>query len=134
MFSDIDECASGNFECEPNSVCRNLPSTYYCTCRLGYKFNGKDGCELDQDFEFDEAMVTQVEAGETEFVRPKSLTGARSKIMTTLYCVIAYRRSQTAQPRSTWRGTCPYMQWRGAVFVTYVCQASLGLEILFVRM
>ena len=70
----MDECSTGNYDCEPNSVCRNVPGDYYCTCRLGYKFNGTNGCKRDADFEFDENMIADVATGEIEYVLPRGLT------------------------------------------------------------
>jgi Calcium-binding EGF domain len=89
--ADVDECASGNFDCEKDSVCRNLPGSYYCTCSLGYKFDGRTSCERDADFEFDEVILKQVEAGETELVRRKSITGiyiVRVPLLKCFYSVV----------------------------------------------
>ncbi|XP_059551953.1 nidogen-2 [Myotis daubentonii] len=35
---DLDECATGFHRCGPNSVCINLPGSYRCECRSGYRF------------------------------------------------------------------------------------------------
>nr|KAF6388070.1 nidogen 2 [Myotis myotis] len=35
---DVDECATGFHRCGPNSVCINLPGSYRCECRSGYRF------------------------------------------------------------------------------------------------
>ncbi|XP_045756810.1 nidogen-2 isoform X2 [Mirounga angustirostris] len=35
---DVNECATGFHRCGPNSVCVNLPGSYRCECRSGYKF------------------------------------------------------------------------------------------------
>uniref|UniRef100_A0ABM0MNC7 Protein kinase C-binding protein NELL1-like n=1 Tax=Saccoglossus kowalevskii TaxID=10224 RepID=A0ABM0MNC7_SACKO len=34
--TDVDECASNNHGCHSNSVCINLPGSYYCQCKTGY--------------------------------------------------------------------------------------------------
>ncbi len=38
--SDIDECALGTAECDPNADCVNTIGSYNCTCRDGYFGNG----------------------------------------------------------------------------------------------
>jgi len=57
MFADIDECRVGSFECEPNSVCRNLVGDYYCTCRMGYRLDDKrQRCVRDNDFIYNDLL------------------------------------------------------------------------------
>ncbi|XP_066128491.1 nidogen-2 isoform X1 [Saccopteryx bilineata] len=35
---DVNECATSFHHCGPNSVCINLPGSYMCECRSGYRF------------------------------------------------------------------------------------------------
>ncbi|XP_074662259.1 protein kinase C-binding protein NELL2a-like [Tubulanus polymorphus] len=57
---DIDECKLGISSCYPNSQCVNLPGSYYCRCKLGYRSKKDDNkygrlcrdineCETSQD-------------------------------------------------------------------------------------
>jgi hypothetical protein len=34
---DVDECTTGQHECNANSECRNMPGWYACTCRPGFR-------------------------------------------------------------------------------------------------
>ncbi|CAK6432078.1 unnamed protein product [Pipistrellus nathusii] len=36
--TDVDECATDFHRCGPNSMCINLPGSYRCECRSGYRF------------------------------------------------------------------------------------------------
>ena len=45
---DVDECASGEFDCDPNATCVNRPGAYECTCKQGWKGNGKLCTSLDE--------------------------------------------------------------------------------------
>lgn len=38
--SDIDECAIGTAQCDPNSQCQNTPGSYLCNCASDYHGNG----------------------------------------------------------------------------------------------
>ena len=42
-FSDIDECATGQYKCDANSRCVNTVPGYKCQCNPGYKlYNGRE--------------------------------------------------------------------------------------------
>jgi len=57
LCQDIDECRVGSFDCEPNSVCRNLVGDYYCTCRMGYRLDdSRQRCVRDTDFIYDDLL------------------------------------------------------------------------------
>lgn len=45
---DVDECETGESDCDVNAVCYNLVGHYECQCRSPYKGNGKK-CEFDLD-------------------------------------------------------------------------------------
>ena len=40
LLSDIDECSSNN-DCGVHSQCKNIPGSYKCVCKKGYKRKGK---------------------------------------------------------------------------------------------
>ena len=40
-FSDINECLSDLNNCHKDAICTNIKSSFYCTCKSGYK--GKNG-------------------------------------------------------------------------------------------
>ena len=40
-FIDIDECVSGESDCNQNAICRNTNGGYVCECKMGYVGNGK---------------------------------------------------------------------------------------------
>jgi len=43
MFQpDIDECSFGTASCPPNSVCVNVPGTYFCSCKQGFSSSTSD--------------------------------------------------------------------------------------------
>jgi len=57
FIADIDECRVGIFDCEPNSVCRNLVGDYYCTCRMGYRLDdSRQRCVRDNDFIYNDLL------------------------------------------------------------------------------
>ncbi|KAI8485101.1 hypothetical protein Bbelb_372070 [Branchiostoma belcheri] len=37
---DVNECASGDNECDVNAVCTNTPGGYTCACKIGYTGDG----------------------------------------------------------------------------------------------
>ena len=39
---DINECANGFNDCNPNAQCINTAGSYKCKCREGYFGDGKD--------------------------------------------------------------------------------------------
>lgn len=45
---DVDECESGESDCDANAVCYNLVGHFECTCKSPYKGNGKE-CYYDLD-------------------------------------------------------------------------------------
>lgn len=45
---DVDECATGEFACDPNANCVNRPGDYECSCKPGWKGNGKLCTSLDE--------------------------------------------------------------------------------------
>ena len=46
--SDIDECQSGDFDCDDNAECSNTPGSYQCDCRAGYSGNGMICTDIDE--------------------------------------------------------------------------------------
>ena len=45
---DVDECLSGEADCDTNALCYNLVGHYECRCRSPYKGNGRE-CNYDLD-------------------------------------------------------------------------------------
>ena len=41
ICADIDECARGTDNCDPNADCRNTQGSFQCVCREGYEGNGR---------------------------------------------------------------------------------------------
>ena len=41
IFPDLDECTTNSFDCAPNAACQNTEGSYACSCKSGYKGNGK---------------------------------------------------------------------------------------------
>ena len=39
-YSDIDECSTGNDNCDVNADCINDQGSFSCQCREGYQGNG----------------------------------------------------------------------------------------------
>ncbi|XP_035672719.1 IgGFc-binding protein-like [Branchiostoma floridae] len=37
---DVNECASGDNDCDDNAVCSNTPGSYTCACKIGYTGDG----------------------------------------------------------------------------------------------
>ena len=37
---DLDECKDKTHQCDVNANCINIPGSYNCTCRPGYRGNG----------------------------------------------------------------------------------------------
>ncbi|MGH0147993.1 UNVERIFIED_CONTAM: hypothetical protein FKN15_011862 [Acipenser sinensis] len=42
---DVDHCAEGTDACHLDAICQNTPKSYKCTCKAGYKGDGKR-CEV----------------------------------------------------------------------------------------
>ena len=40
-FSDVDECSASSPVCDSNANCSNTRGSYICTCKSGYKGDGK---------------------------------------------------------------------------------------------
>ena len=40
LVSDVDECLSGEANCDPNAVCINTQGSYKCDCKPGYQGDG----------------------------------------------------------------------------------------------
>ena len=41
LFSDIDECTSKTHDCDRTALCKNSEGSFSCTCKPGYKRDGK---------------------------------------------------------------------------------------------
>ena len=41
VFSEIDECLSKIHNCDRNALCKNTEGSFTCTCKPGYKGDGK---------------------------------------------------------------------------------------------
>ena len=39
-FSDIDECTSGDNNCDANAQCENIDGSFTCICNAGYSGDG----------------------------------------------------------------------------------------------
>ncbi|MEZ4451426.1 MAG: calcium-binding EGF-like domain-containing protein [Nannocystaceae bacterium] len=46
--ADLDECASGKNQCDPDATCTNTPGSYTCACNDGYKGNGMTCKDIDE--------------------------------------------------------------------------------------
>uniref|UniRef100_UPI00358E3F4F fibrillin-1-like n=1 Tax=Myxine glutinosa TaxID=7769 RepID=UPI00358E3F4F len=53
---DINECQSGNLQCDANANCRNIYGSYTCKCQNGYTGNGTSCEDVDECFTAMEAM------------------------------------------------------------------------------
>ena len=44
VFSDVDECSLGSYNCDANAQCTNIPGSYTCQCDYanGYYGNGTE--------------------------------------------------------------------------------------------
>ena len=40
FFSDIDECATGDYTCHVNADCSNTNGSFMCSCIFGYSGDG----------------------------------------------------------------------------------------------
>ena len=43
-FADVDECAQGLDDCHTNALCQNTLTSYKCSCKPGYRGDGRQ-CE-----------------------------------------------------------------------------------------
>lgn len=46
--ADIDECATGKNQCDPDATCTNNDGSYTCMCEDGYKGNGMTCKDIDE--------------------------------------------------------------------------------------
>uniref|UniRef100_UPI00359018BB fibrillin-1-like n=1 Tax=Myxine glutinosa TaxID=7769 RepID=UPI00359018BB len=53
---DINECQSGNLQCDANANCSNIYGSYTCKCQNGYTGNGTSCEDVDECFAALEAM------------------------------------------------------------------------------
>uniref|UniRef100_F6V250 Signal peptide, CUB and EGF-like domain-containing protein 2 n=1 Tax=Ornithorhynchus anatinus TaxID=9258 RepID=F6V250_ORNAN len=47
-FTDLDECAERTDDCHADAFCQNTPKSYRCTCKPGYRGEGKDCEDIDE--------------------------------------------------------------------------------------
>ena len=43
FFLDADECKLGSHDCDANAICTNTPGRFVCSCKPGYKGDGRKG-------------------------------------------------------------------------------------------
>jgi len=48
MCSDINECETGDFECDDNAECINTEGSYECNCNNGYEGDGKNCFDVNE--------------------------------------------------------------------------------------
>ena len=41
FFTDVDECAEGKDNCDPNATCDNTDGGFTCTCNEGFEGDGE---------------------------------------------------------------------------------------------
>ena len=41
IFSDVDECITETHDCDTNALCTNNIGSYNCSCKSGFKGDGK---------------------------------------------------------------------------------------------
>ncbi|KAK1159790.1 hypothetical protein AOXY_G21211 [Acipenser oxyrinchus oxyrinchus] len=55
---DVDHCAEGTDACHLDAICQNTPKSYKCTCKAGYRGDGKRCEDVDEcDNEYDGGCV-----------------------------------------------------------------------------
>ncbi|XP_072515943.1 signal peptide, CUB and EGF-like domain-containing protein 2 isoform X3 [Salminus brasiliensis] len=56
--ADVDQCAEGIDACHIDAICQNTPTSYKCTCRSGFKGDGKQCEDIDEcDSEYNGGCV-----------------------------------------------------------------------------
>ncbi|XP_021086119.1 signal peptide, CUB and EGF-like domain-containing protein 2 isoform X4 [Mesocricetus auratus] len=47
-LEDVDECAQGLDDCHADALCQNTPTSYKCSCKPGYKGEGRQCDDMDE--------------------------------------------------------------------------------------
>uniref|UniRef100_A0A8C2N3I8 Signal peptide, CUB and EGF-like domain-containing protein 2 n=1 Tax=Cricetulus griseus TaxID=10029 RepID=A0A8C2N3I8_CRIGR len=47
-LEDVDECAQGLDDCHADALCQNTPTSYKCSCKPGYKGDGRQCDDMDE--------------------------------------------------------------------------------------
>ncbi|XP_066503801.1 signal peptide, CUB and EGF-like domain-containing protein 2 isoform X2 [Hoplias malabaricus] len=56
--NDVDQCADGSDACHIDAICQNTPTSYKCTCKSGFKGDGKHCEDIDEcDSEYNGGCV-----------------------------------------------------------------------------
>uniref|UniRef100_A0A8C1A6I9 Signal peptide, CUB and EGF-like domain-containing protein 2 n=1 Tax=Cyprinus carpio carpio TaxID=630221 RepID=A0A8C1A6I9_CYPCA len=56
--TDLDQCADGSDACHIDAICQNTPTSYKCTCKTGFKGDGKHCEDIDEcDLEYNGGCV-----------------------------------------------------------------------------
>ncbi|XP_039518752.1 signal peptide, CUB and EGF-like domain-containing protein 2 isoform X5 [Pimephales promelas] len=56
--TDSDQCAEGSDACHIDAICQNTPTSYKCTCKTGFKGDGKHCEDIDEcDLEYNGGCV-----------------------------------------------------------------------------
>ncbi|XP_059385674.1 signal peptide, CUB and EGF-like domain-containing protein 2 isoform X8 [Carassius carassius] len=56
--TDSDQCADGSDACHIDAICQNTPTSYKCTCKTGFKGDGKHCEDIDEcDLEYNGGCV-----------------------------------------------------------------------------
>ncbi|KAH0521124.1 Signal peptide, CUB and EGF-like domain-containing protein 2 [Microtus ochrogaster] len=48
FFADVDECAQRLDDCHVDALCQNTPASYKCSCKPGYKGEGRQCDDVDE--------------------------------------------------------------------------------------
>uniref|UniRef100_A0A672MQD3 Signal peptide, CUB and EGF-like domain-containing protein 2 n=1 Tax=Sinocyclocheilus grahami TaxID=75366 RepID=A0A672MQD3_SINGR len=58
LFGYSDQCADGSDACHIDAICQNTPTSYKCTCKTGFKGDGKHCEDIDEcDLEYNGGCV-----------------------------------------------------------------------------